>query len=490
MSMTSLLSVAQSALLAHERAVGIIGHNIANAETPGYTRQRARLSATMPQDAPPVGQVGRGVDLTGIERLRSGFFDENWRREAGTGSRYQTLAQTLGQASGILAEPGDAGIAAGLDALIDSFHTLASNPVDPAGRAITLANAQALADRLHSVDQRLESIAGNIGAELAQLVRDANGLVAEISSLNGQIRQAGGKAPDLLDRRDLAIDQLSQYLDVRAIERGQGTVDVLLGGVQLVTGGGGTQPLSVSGTGPYQVEVGNPPVAISVHSGRLAGLMDAFTAIGSRGSPTARATGLRGQLDDMVTGLVTAVNEIHSGYDPTTKPLQPTLTPAPAPLRAIVPLFDPAGVTASTVRLNSAVVADPTLLAAGYSTAAGDNSVALRLAQLRTLAVPVPGTSAANTSSPAVTAGPAAVLGEYYTGVVGGLGIATRDAENRAASQDVLVNHLEAQRQDASGVNIDEEMVRLIEHQQAYAAAARLVQVADEMLKELINLGR
>ncbi|MGE3617561.1 MAG: flagellar hook-associated protein FlgK, partial [Gemmatimonadales bacterium] len=391
---------------------------------------------------------------------------------------------------GIFGEPSDSGLAASLDALIDSFHTLASNPVDPAGRALVVANATALTDKFRSIDSRLEAVSQNIGAQLADVIRNVNGLVTELSGLNGQIRQAGGNAADLLDRRDAALDQLAQFVDVRIIERGQGTVDVLLGGLQLVTSGGGTQQLSVSGSGPYQLQLGNPPVPIGVGSGQIKGLFDSFNAIGARGTPATRATGLRGQLDDLALGIVAAVNQIHSDYDPGTKALQPTLTPAPSPLRTIGPLFDPAGVTAGSIRLDSAVLADSTQIAAGYSTNAGDNSIALRLAELRELAVAIPGSTGAGANSPAVAAGPTAILGEYYTAAVSGLGVTTRDAGTRASAQSILVANLEAQRQDVSGVNIDEEMVRLIEHQQAYVAAARLVQAADEMLRELINLGR
>ena len=267
MSITSLLSVAQSALRAQERAVGVIGHNIANAETPGYTRQRARLAAQQPQDVVSVGQVGRGVALTGIERLRSGFFDDGWRREAGSGARHRSVAETLGQVSGILGEPSDAGIADGIDQLIDSFHSLASNPIDPTARAVTLASAQALVDRLRSIDLRLDGVAGNIGAELSQVVRDVNGLASEIANLNILIRKANGQAPDLLDRRDQAIDELSQLVDVRVVERGQGSVDVLLGGAQLVGSGAGSQPLSVTGAGPYQLAIGSPAVPVTVPAG-------------------------------------------------------------------------------------------------------------------------------------------------------------------------------------------------------------------------------
>lgn len=142
------------------------------------------------------------------------------------------------------------------------------------------------------------------------------------------------------------------------------------------------------------------------------------------------------------------------------------LTPAPSPLRTIVPRFDAGGVTAASIGLNPVIVADPSPLAAGWCTAPGDNSIALRLAQLRNLAVPIPGATAATSSSPAVAAGPTAVLGDYFTRFVGALGVSTRDTGTRAASQDALVDDLESQCQNIGRVNVDEEMVRLIEHQQ------------------------
>jgi flagellar hook-associated protein 1 FlgK len=489
MALFSLLSVAQGALLAQQRAIGVIGQNVANAETPGYTRQRPRLGST-PANAFQPGSPGGGVELLAIERVRGGFYDESWRREAALGSRYRTLEQTLSRISAVLAEPSDTGIAASLDGLIDAFHSLAADPTDPAARGVVLTQAQGLVGLFRSFDARLQQIGAAIGAELNQVVSDAGSLLTELDGLNTRIRLTGGQAPDLLDRRDLILDQLSQSLDVRVLARGQGTVDVFLGGLQLVSATGGAQPLSLGGSGPFQLLVGNPPSPAAPSGGRVAGLQDAFAALGSAGSSTARATGLRGQLDDLALGIVAAINQIHSDYDPLTKPLQPTLVPPPSPLRSIVPLFVTTGVTAGSIEVNPAVLADPTQLAAGWSTAAGDNSIALRLGQLRNLAVPVPGATAGGPSSPPVAGGPAMILGDFYSGMIGGLAITTRDAGNQVVSQDALIEHLEAQRQNAGGVNLDEEMVLLIEHQQAYAAAARLVKVADEMLDELLNLGR
>jgi flagellar hook-associated protein 1 FlgK len=489
MSLTSLLSVAQSALVAHQRAVGVIGHNIANAETPGYTRQRPRLVPVAPNDFQN-GPQGRGVDLVAVDRIRSTFYDESWRREAGLGSRYRTLEQALSQISGVIGEPSDTGLGASLDEVIDAFQTLSTNPTDPAAQTVVIGKLQALIGQFHATDARLDQVGLNIGAEFGQAVRDANSLLAELDGLNTRIKQTNGTAPDLLDRRDVILDQLSQQLDVRIIARSNGAADVYVGGLQVVDASGGHQTIGVSGTGPYQIVVGNPPSAVPQAGGRVAGLLDAFTALGAKGTSTARATGIRGQLDDLAAGIVAAFNEIHSDYDPLTKPLQPTLTPAPSPLRAIVALFDPTGVTAGSIALNPTIAANPAQLAAGWSTAPGDNSIALRLGQLRGLLVPVPGASAAGPVSPAITGGAAMALGDFYNGVVGRLGIAARDAANSAAGQDTVIDHLEAQRQNAGGVNLDEEMVRLIEHQQAYAAAARLVKFADEMLQELINLGR
>ncbi len=490
MSLGNLLSIASGALKAHQRAIGTIGHNVANAQTPGYSRQQVGLTAATPQTLGYMLQMGRGVDVSGINRVRDAFYDTSWRQEAGTGARFDALRQSLEQVSGVLGEPSDVGITAALDALIDSFQTLASNPADPTARAVVMANATVLTDRFRSIDTRLEGITQNVVAGLRQATTEANGMLAEVDALNTQIRQMGGNAPDLLDRRDVFLDRLSQTFDIRVVGRDAGTVDVLLGGIQLVSSGGGAQPLSIGGTGPYQLQLGDPPAAIVPKSGSLKGLLDAADTIGVRGTSLTRATGLRGQLDDLALGIVSAVNQIHSDYDPALKPLQPTLTPAPAPLRAIGPFFNPAGVTAASISLDPGIQADPTQIASGWSTGPGDNSIALRLGELRYLAVPIPGATGATANSPAVAAGPVAALGDYYTGVVAALGVVTQDAGNRAAAQGVLVGNITAQRQAVSGVNIDEEMVALIQHQQAYAAAARLVQAADEMLRELINLGR
>ncbi|MEO8452923.1 MAG: flagellar basal body rod C-terminal domain-containing protein, partial [Gemmatimonadota bacterium] len=257
-----------------------------------------------------------------------------------------------------------------------------------------------------------------------------------------------------------------------------------------VSGGGGSQTLSISGTGPFALQIGNPPVPATDVQGQIRGLIDGFNAIGTHGTPTARATGLRGQLDDFAAGLVAAVNEIHSGYSPGTKPLQPTITPAPAPLRTVGAFFDPNGITAGSIKLDASILADANNIAAGYSTAAGDNSIALRLGNLSSLVVPIPGNSPATPTSPATTAGPANALGNFYIGVISGLGVATRDALSRSEAEQTITQHLDSQRQDVSGVSIDEELADLIEHQHAYTAAARLVQIASDMMDEVVNLGR
>jgi len=490
MSFISLLSIGRSALQANEKAVDVIGQNIANASTPGYSRQRLDLAAATPESLGTIGQLGRGVQIVDISRVRNAFYDTSWRREAGGQAQYQTRQSTLSQISGVLGEPSDSGLGVSLDNLIDSFNSLASNPTDPTARAVVAANATALTDQFQSINQRLTDINTQIGQELGQATTQVNSGLDDLAQLNVQLNAAQGKAPDLLDRRDLLLDQLSQLVDTRVIDRGNGTVDVALGGAQLVSAGGAVQHLSGSGGGPYQVQYGNPPVAATVSSGQIKGLLDAASTLGTSGSGSARGTGLRGQLDDLALGIVSAVNQIHSSYDPTNNPLQPTITPAPSPLRAVVPFFDPAGVTAGTIALNPTIAADPTQIAAGYSTAPGDTSIALQLSQLRNLVVPIPGAAAAGPNSPAVTAGPTAVLGDYYNGVVAGLGVKTQDAGNRADAESTLVNQIDSQRQDTSGVSIDEEMVKLIQHQQAYAAAARLISTADQMLQDLVNLGK
>jgi flagellar hook-associated protein 1 FlgK len=454
MSLTSLLSIARSALLTHQRAVDTTGHNIANASTEGYTRQRLALTAEVPLQT-PIGQVGRGVTAAGIERLRDGFLDQNYRRENGDLGRFATLKDTLGQVEDIFGEPSSAGLAAGLDGLFAAFGDLANDPSGRTPRTLARQSAQNLVQQFRQIDQRLGSISGDVRARMEGAVDEINQISQQVADLNVQIRTASGglrESPDVKDKRDQLLDRLSSLAGVRVLERTDGTIGVAAGDALLVDGGQAAKlEVRDEAGGRVSVSVAGGAGPISLKSGSLQALVELSQTT---------LPAVRDKLNALVKGIVTEVNSIHRGGR--------TLTGG-----TNVDFFDPAGLTMDSMAVSQAVSLTTDNIAAGRSGAAGDNSNALAIAALRTTGVASFGGQ---------------TLGAGYQELVSEVAVALQDVTGRHEAQDAVTSNADAQRQAVSGVSVDEELTALIGQQNAYAAAARLVTVADDMIKDVIAM--
>ncbi|MFN8651609.1 MAG: flagellar hook-associated protein FlgK [Gemmatimonadales bacterium] len=456
MSLTSLLSIARSALLTHQKAVDTTGHNIANASTPGYTRQRLSLTAEVPLQT-PIGQVGRGVTADGIERLRDSFLDTNYRRENGELGRFTTLKDTLGQVEEVFGEPSSTGLGSGIDSFLAAFGDLANDPSGTTPRTLVRQAAQNLVQQFRQADQRLTAIGADVREKMIGQVDQVNQLAQQIADLNIAIRAGNSglkESPDLKDKRDVLIDQLSGIAGVRVIDRPDGTVGVAAGDALLVDGGSVGQ-LSVRdmGQGKLEVSVAGSSLPISLKSGSLAGLID----LGSNTLP-----GVRDKLNTLVSSIVTEVNAVHRNGRGLNG-------------GANIDFFDPAGLTVDTVNLSAAIRNSTDNIAAGVSGAAGDNTNALAIAALRT-------TGVASQNGQTLSGG--------YQQLVSELAVSLNDVSSRTEAQSTIASNADAQRQSVSGVSVDEELTALITQQNAYAAAARLVTVADDMIKDVIGMVR
>jgi flagellar hook-associated protein 1 FlgK len=158
MSLGSVLSVARQALAVQQNIIQTAGHNIANAETPGFSRQRVEVSAMYPQLL-PAGALGTGVQVDNIRRSRDTLLDGTWRREAG-GSAGATLRRDLlANVEGVLGEPSDTGLAAAMDAMWSAWSDLAAAPTSGAARAVVVQRASTVATTLNGFDQRLGDFA-------------------------------------------------------------------------------------------------------------------------------------------------------------------------------------------------------------------------------------------------------------------------------------------------------------------------------------------
>ena len=452
MSLTSFFQTARQGLVAAQAATATAGANIANAETPGYTRRSARPTiATPPRGGLriqlPHDHVVGGVGALSFERSRSALLDEAVRTgRAGYGGAGES-AGLLGSLEAQLAgDGGDAFLGAFSD-FSDAWANVAGAPTEVALRETLLAAGDHLARTLRSADARLTAQAEIVGRDLGATVDGVNARLSEVAALNEQIRDArasGIEDFDARDRRDLALDALAEAAPFRMREEANGTVTVTLNGLAVV------QELEAL---PLRAELPPDAAAPAVYAtGSSAPLaldaLDGGQIGGFLGALSDAIPATRDALDALAADLVARVNAAHAtgtGLDG-------------AGGRNV---FDPTGTTAASIALDAGLT--PEAIAAGTQ-GPGDGAVATALAGLTDEVY----TAAAN--------------------VLGDLGARVRSATARADASAAYLDHVGALRDGVTRVSIDEEMADLIRFQQSYAASAKVLQTATELFDTILAL--
>jgi len=234
-----LLGTAASGLQVFQRAITVAGHNISNANTDGYSRQRVELG-TRPPSYTGQGFIGNGVQIEGINRLFDQFTIDRLREVTSGSSQFDALAQFSARVSNLLGDS-KAGMNAGLESFFNAVQTVADDPSSIPARQLMLAEADSLVARFKSLGGQLDSLDNELTGSVGNLVSDINGLSAAIAETNRSIVDASGQGDgqlpnDLLDKRDQLINQLSELVSVRTVEQDDGAVNVFIGsGQALVT---------------------------------------------------------------------------------------------------------------------------------------------------------------------------------------------------------------------------------------------------------------
>jgi len=430
------LQTALRGVQAQQAALDVISHNIANVETPGYSRQEAVFGASAPlridgtkQDGTSA-QLGTGVDVITYRRLRDDFLDLQYRAQNMSAGQSDVATKRLGVVQSALASGSKSDMGTLLDNFWTSWDTLAANPTSTDAKAAVVGAAQTLAQRFGTLDSDIASVGTQATAAVGDLLGDAGPIkpiATELASLNDQINRAqgAGVSPnDLLDRRDLLLDQLSQYGQVSVTP--DPTLDAAgkpaYPGMIQVSFGGASTPLvsQTTATMPTTATLSATP------GGQLGGLMDV----------AAKVDGYRATLATMASSLISSVNSASS-----------------------VPIFSGTGAN------DIAVVATSATISAGVAGgAAADNSVALAIRALRGGAVDT-----------------------AYSGLVRQIGSDVKTATSANTTANSVLTSITAQRQSVSGVSMDEEMSNMIRFQRGYQAAARALTTMDDLLNTLIN---
>ena len=466
------LEIGTRALQSSQVALDVIGNNTSNINTPGYSRQVVALDETDPYTQPDSnptrpGQLGTGVTVASINRVRDEFIDKRvWdanAQQAGVAS----LKDTLGQVEAAYNEPSDTGIGQQITKLFNSFSDLSANPESAAIRATVRNQAESLVSAFHSVNKTLSGITPELASKINGAVDTVNNIAGQIAALNKEIglSVAAGQQPnDLLDKRGQLVDQLSGYVDVQVIDQkntdtGQpnGKININVGGYALVQDNtANTLPKTIMNdhnTLGLTTPTGD---AIPLRGGQLYGLVKA----------TALIQGYQSDLDTLAYNVVSATNQLHqSGYglDGTTNnPFFAPLTVADGAAASIS--VDPGVET----NLNKIAASTPPTPPAQFAPGNGDNARAI----------------AALASNPVIGN---ASLDSYYNAKVAGIGADSQTYQQQTDNQDKIVAQLKTQQSSVSGVNLDEELARMLQYQRAYQAAAKMINTADAFLDKIIN---
>ncbi len=456
------LETAFRGLMAQQRAVDTANHNIANANTPGFARQRVTLVPSMPYTVPAfnrsglAGQVGTGVLVASITRVRESVFDLQYRVQSQALGEASTLVDAYAQIEAVFNEPTEAGLGTLLDRFWRAWQAVGNQPEDLAARAALVQDATTLATNLNRMRRQLTELQTDTVTKLTLQVSEVNSIAERLASLNQQIvaALATGQTPnDLMDQRDLLLDKLARFTGATIRPLPNGAVNIYLGGYPLVdqdqwfplsvqVSGGTASVLWQGTTSPVALERGSLQALLHLHNAVLPRLVQ--------------------KLEDIRDALAHEVNTLHmTGYGLSD-------LPGPPPGR---PFFQ---VTAGgELEVEPSLVADPQLIAAADAPGEpGNNAIARQIAELRSKLVLNSGT---------------ATINDFYNTLVAEVGGASQTAQVTRDNQRALVEAIDRQRQEIMAVSLDEEMANLIKYQQAYGAAARAITAVDEMLDRIIN---
>ncbi|MBC7319923.1 flagellar hook-associated protein FlgK [bacterium] len=460
------LEIARRALFVNRSLIDVTSHNVANANTEGYSRQEGVVVATPPVSLPSIGFVGTGSELSYIRRVRSEFLDIQYRDENRIKGYWDELKSSLEELEYIMGEPSDNGLASIMDSFWNSWQELSINPESMSVRGSLKEQAQTLISLLAHLRSELILQREQLDKDLEIQVDTINDIAVQIGALNEEIKRAyiRGQSPnDLLDKRDLLLDKLSELIDfdVTINEVGEAIINIR---DHLLVGINNTVYRMTVSIGKILWEDGID-VYLGNEQGKLSGIIyirdNIIGIVDDRGYQY--ETGYLSVIDKLTSVLYERINELHrSGYglDNTTGIDFFTLVDTNK------------GINANNIKINDLILQDLNKIATASSLdTPGDGSNALRIAKVREEFL-IDGSF---------------TVGDYWKNQVSMLGIISQRAGLISENQKRLVDAISSRREEVSGVSIDEEVINMIKYQQAFSAASRILTTLDEMLSILIE---
>jgi len=467
------MDIGSSALTAQRVALDVAGENIANVNTPGYSRQTAVLQSQIPVSVNGL-PTGSGVQVATVQRAYDSFLQNQLvaaNAVSGGTSTTNSAMQMIQPLFNDVSSSGTGGLSGPMQDFFSAWQDLASNPQGVAERQAVLSQGQQLVDAFHTMSSGLTAVQGNMNQNLQEITADANNQLKQVAALNVQIQAAqaqGTQANELEDQRNYLVQQLSNNVGVTAKEESNGTMTVTLatgsGGTTLVSGnqaGAFSLQANTSNNGFYDVLVAGPDGATSNVTSQLAG----SSAPGSLGATLqmrdVTTNNYLSGLNELASTLVQQVNAAQSGgYGLTGSTGVNFFTPTTSAADMSVAINSTDQVAAAST--------DPT------TGGTGNNINAQSVAALANTAFSMTGGNM--------------TLGGFYTSLMGQVGVGVQSATQNDDQATSTINQLNNLWTSNSGVSLDEELTNLTSQQQAYQGAAKLITVGTQMLDTILGM--
>jgi flagellar hook-associated protein 1 FlgK len=459
----SALGLAQQSLQAQQLGLEITQKNIANINTPGYSRQRLNLTPADPVGS-GIASASTGVSAASIESFRNRFLDHRVTQELQEQGFNDSMATALRQVEALLNETGGHGLETVISNFFNSFSLLANAPEDITLRQQVLARASELGREIGRLYDQIQSVQTYQDYFVADTVKEINSITTNFAGLNARIIAAenlgSNETPELIDQRQQLLERLSGLMDISYYETETGAISLITkdGAVLVLEDRSHTLEAirSVSG-GLLQVELDGVNITSKINGGKLGGIL----TVRDKTIPAYLTA-----LDELAATMIERVNDQHELGDDFTGVQGGDFF---VPFVQSIP-----GSNLGAARSVSVAISDPRAIAAAVvGGGPGSNANARLLAGIQDEKLLSAGTATVN---------------QYYAEMIIGVGNDIRAVEDTLSTQNKLLVQLENQRDSFSGVNLDEEAINIVRYQKAFEASARVVRLLDGLSEEIINL--
>jgi flagellar hook-associated protein 1 FlgK len=436
---------------ANRNALEVTSENIANVNTPNYSRRLATFT-DMTATSAKFGTLTNSSVSKELSRQRNDFVDAQYLTQNPSLAKYTTDTELFTQIEDIFAEPGESGISEHLNEFWSAWGDLSNDPESESARMVVVDKAVALEKAFNRVNSELIDLKENIATNLQGNIETINNKLNALADINTEISANNSDA--LMDERDKLVSELSEFFEIQTYEGKHGEITISTAGQILVSNEKANELVvfteNVGNDYSLNVKIKNGTNKIDIQSGEIGSML----SVANENIPDYNT-----RLDNVAINLSNEVNKIHEkGYD----------------------LSDNTGLTffktningAGNFAVNPSIASNPFLVATSDQIGESANSnIAKQINELQN-----------QTTLNGVS------INEYYSGIATDIGAKVKKSEDLMESQDIIVATIKNQQDSESGVSLDEELVNLSKFQQAYQASAKVIGTVQQLVDSILSL--